>query len=132
MRATRKYVYKFTFPDGMVYIGSTHDVDDRWQYHGTLYNTQKVGDAIRAVGWENVKKEVLYFNPDDENAVIAEEKRQIELHKDVAYNLRDNPAKSVVYAKKPTGRRAGYVHVWTIGGETKPAIEWCKIYNRDT
>ena len=132
MRATRKYVYRFTFPDGMVYIGSTHDVDDRWQYHGTLYNNLKVGEAIRDAGWDNVKKEVIYFNPDDEAAVIAEEKRQIELHQDIAYNTRDNPTKSVVYEKKPTGRRSGYVHVWTIDGVTKPAIEWCKIYNRDT
>lgn len=34
---TKRYVYKLTFPDGMVYFGSTSDVKRRWGESGAEY-----------------------------------------------------------------------------------------------
>lgn len=126
----KHYVYKFTFPNGKVYIGSTQDIDVRWQYNGTLYQHQAVGKAIEEFGWENVEKEVVYFSLIS-SEVEAEEKRLIALYGDNSYNCSDNPNWKMQYKTKPTGRKGGYVHVWTINGETKPASDWCKIYGKD-
>lgn len=126
----KHYVYRFTFPNGKVYIGSTQDVDERWQYGGTLYQNQPVGKAIEEYGWENVKKEVVFFSKDGAK-VEAEEKRLIAVCGDNSYNCADNPNWKPEFKKKPRGRKGGYVHVWTINGETKPASEWCRIYGKD-
>lgn len=49
-------VYKYTFPNGKVYIGRSKNWKSRAKtgYDGTL-----VGDAIIEYGWENVKKEII-------------------------------------------------------------------------
>jgi len=131
MSRQKKYVYKFSFPDGMVYIGITNDPETRWQYNGTLYNPQAVGKAIKKYGWENIKREVVFYDPENEQAVLDEEKRLIEKYKDRCYNHLDNPNWGYEKPNNRYGRRGGYVHVWTIDGDTKPAQEWCKIYSRD-
>lgn len=125
----KKYVYKFTFPNGKVYIGTTCDTDTRWQYCGALYNTQAVGRAIREFGWDNIRKEIVFSDPDNEIAVLDEEKRLIELYGDNSYNHADNPMWK--FDPKSLGSAGGYIHVWSIDGEIKPAQDWCKIYNRD-
>lgn len=130
MSKQKHYVYRFTFPDGSVYIGSTHDIEVRWQYGGTLYQNQPVGEAIKRFGWDNVKREVLFYSENGAE-VEAEEKRQIALHKDKCYNHTDNPDWIIEYSVKPCGCKGGYVHVWTINGEAKPASDWCRIYGKD-
>lgn len=69
----KKYtVYMHEFPDGRVYIGSTYcSLRDRWK-DGKGYRGMKVGDAIDAVGWENVKHYILYSGPDKKMAKAVE------------------------------------------------------------
>lgn len=55
----KRQVYKFTFPNGMVYIGCTTDVRSRWKSKGYAYKTMRVGSAIEEFGWENIKKEII-------------------------------------------------------------------------
>lgn len=131
MSRQKKYVYKFTFPDGMVYIGITNNPETRWQYNGVLYAPQSVGKAIKRFGWENIKKEIVFYDPENEQAVLDEEKRLIWKYQDRCYNHLDNPEWEYEKPNNPYGRRGGYVHVWTIDGETKPAQDWCKAYSRD-
>ena len=63
----KQYLYKMTFPNGMVYIGTAFDIRQRWANHGAGYRSQKVWAAIKEFGWENIKKEVLLYLPCDEN-----------------------------------------------------------------
>ena len=125
----KHFVYRFTFPNGKVYIGSTQDIDTRWQYSGTLYKKLAVGKAIDEFGWENVKKEVVFFSKNGA-AVEAKEKELIAEYGDNSYNCADNPNWKMEFSKKPVGCKGGYVHVWTINGETKTAGDWCKIYGK--
>lgn len=131
MSRQKRYVYKFTFPNGMVYIGVTNDPETRWQYNGVLYAPQAVGKAIKRFGWENIKKEIVFYDPENEQAVLDEEKRLIWKYQDRCYNHLDNPEWEYEKPNNAYGRRGGYVHVWTIDGEIKPAQDWCKVYSRD-
>lgn len=62
----KQYLYKMTFPNGMVYIGTTFDIYTRWANRGVGYKTQKVWSAIKEFGWENIEKEILLYLPLDE------------------------------------------------------------------
>lgn len=62
-------IYKFTFPNGGIYIGETINIFNRFRRH--WYNSSKkkykeynypINRAIRKYGWENVKKEILVTN----------------------------------------------------------------------
>jgi len=64
-RWSKRYLYKLTFPNGMVYIGCTYDIKQRWAGKGAHYYGMKVYEAIKEFGWDNIKKEILLFLPDE-------------------------------------------------------------------
>jgi group I intron endonuclease len=59
-------IYKFTFPNGKLYVGQAINIKKRWQSHKNVINctTHKLYkmplySAFRKYGWENVDKEVI-------------------------------------------------------------------------
>lgn len=73
-------VYSLTFPDGKVYIGLTCDVNKRWSNGRGYKSNEPMHKAITECGWDNVNKEILYFDlpykdaRDKEKALIIERK----------------------------------------------------------
>lgn len=80
------YLYLHTMPDGKIYIGHTRqELDKRWSCGDGYILNAKFYNAIKNVGWENIKHEVLgvfetqeevdlyeklfivYFNSEDSN-----------------------------------------------------------------
>lgn len=59
----KQYLYKLTFPNGMVYIGTAFDIEKRWANRGNGYRSQKIWSAIKEFGWDNILKEVLLYVP---------------------------------------------------------------------
>lgn len=59
-------IYKFTFPNGKVYIGQTKKrAWKRWHLHRVRANKcWYLARAIKKYGWDNIKKEVLVELPD--------------------------------------------------------------------
>lgn len=62
-------VYRHIFPTGEIYIGITSgDVEDRWK-NGFGYESQrKFFKRIVAVGWDNIKHEILASGLDEKQA----------------------------------------------------------------
>ena len=53
------YVYMHTVPNGKVYIGQSHNLEERWG-NGTGYNTNAAFTKdIEKYGWDNIKHEIL-------------------------------------------------------------------------
>ena len=70
-------VYKHTFPDGKIYIGVSTNPLKRWSNgHGYYFNVE-LDKAIKEVGWENIKHEILFDRLSKEEA----EQKEIELNK---------------------------------------------------
>lgn len=66
-------IYKFTFPDGKLYIGLTkQNPKDRWA-NGEGYKGQEVYIPIILFGWDNIKKEILHTNLSKEQALKLEQ-----------------------------------------------------------
>lgn len=63
----RWFIYKYTFPNGKVYVGKTTDIRNRWRANNYKKNT-KMYEDIQKYGWENVKKEILMYNLDNKQA----------------------------------------------------------------
>lgn len=85
----RTVVYKLTFPDGKVYIGSTGSEKTRWASDGRYY-TGAVAEAIKHFGWENVVKErIIKMSPTVEhhNACLAVERELIRAYDGRSYNV---------------------------------------------
>ena len=61
----KQYLYKMTFPNGMVYIGTAYDIHNRWANRGAGYRSQRVWAAIKEFGWENIEKEIVLHIPLD-------------------------------------------------------------------
>ena len=56
-------VYKFTFPNNIIYIGITRGLPERRWNEGKGYKDNTVmTEAISHYGWENITKEVVYTN----------------------------------------------------------------------
>lgn len=120
----KKYVYKLTFPNGMVYFGVTNDIDRRWANNGDHYKHQPVGKHIREYGWEKIKKEVIYEGDGgiECNAIALNiERSLIEMWGESCYNYNGN---SIRHPTKGKGLK------WTIDGVTKTAVEWCREYDK--
>ena len=124
----KRYVYKLTFPNGMVYIGVAHSVEDRWANNGIHYRKQAVYTQITKYGWDNIKKEVVLYLPNDEKTIKAVERELIRAYKDRCYNLASNPV--YIERHRPVALRR-MTHMWTINGITMPGRDWCRLYNRD-
>ena len=86
----KRQVYKFTFPNGMVYIGCTTDVRNRWAGKGQAYKTMRVGNAIKEFGWENIKKEIIVNfkvgSLESETVCRDVERELIKAYEDRSYN----------------------------------------------
>lgn len=126
----KQYLYRLTFPNGMVYIGSTFDIKSRWAGKGYKYRDQDVYTHIVEFGWDNIKREVLLQLPDEIGFTSKIEKLEREFIKaygDRCYNKQANPEWHRELGEK--NRKRGMYEprvLWTINGVTKPAREWCE------
>ena len=66
-------VYKYTFPDGKIYVGMTKNTIQERRNCGYQHN-QMMKDAIRKYGWESVLTEILENNLSYEEACEKEVK----------------------------------------------------------
>lgn len=127
----RCIVYKLTFPDGKVYIGSTHSTKTRWANSGANYKGTAAGEAIVRFGWENVKKECLIeLQPTVENqtACLAFERELIKAYEGRSYNVLGTETHD---GARTAHLRKGFPKLfWTIDGETLSAAEWCRMYGK--
>lgn len=71
-------IYRFTFPDGKVYIGLSKDAYQRWKGHKHCPKGE-VGEAIRRFGFDSVKREIL--DTGDKEYIRSIEDRIIREHK---------------------------------------------------
>lgn len=86
-------VYKFTFPNGKLYIGMTSQKPSRrWQNGEGYKKCPLVYKAIQKFGWNNIKKDILYIFKTEKEA-LNKEKELIALYKltdtDFGYNLHE-------------------------------------------
>ena len=129
----KQYLYKFTFPNGKVYIGCTNDIKWRWASGGKRYKSQKVYQAIQEFGWENIKREVILRLPEavsNNNALLKLERELVAAYGDRAYNVALNPQRDIdsyAYVKERQKEAAR----WTIDGKTKTIDEWCEHYGKN-
>lgn len=121
----KQYVYKLTFTNGMVYIGSTHSVKERWSNSGIHYKGMAVYKAIEEFGWDNIKKEVVFFEPNSEHKVREAERAFIRENSGKCYNCVGNQE-----WEKKCRRPSLCVNVWTFDGVTKPAKYWAEKYGK--
>lgn len=132
---SKQYLYKLTFPNGMVYIGTAFDINERWANNGLHYRRQKVYQYIKEFGWDNIKKEVLLFIPySDEgmewlrskDTLHKLERELIHAYGDRCYNETANKKWHMELAQRSRERGVYDPKVlWTINGETKAAKDWC-------
>lgn len=110
-------IYKFTFPNGKVYIGQTVKAPKkRWHLHRVKANNcWLLARAIKKYGWANIKKEVLVELPNDE--LNAYEVKFIDLYGSVkpgGYNLTKggdfNPMDSKKIRKRQLAKVRGPTH----------------------
>lgn len=131
-RYYKRYLYKLTFPNGMVYIGCTYDIKTRWAGSGAHYKGMgKVYDAIQEFGWDSIKRKVIAKLPESHEsteAIKSLEKEFIKAYAGKCYNSMSNPdwhEENPPYPKERYELKA----YWTIFGEKKPVRDWCKEYN---
>lgn len=129
-RYHKQYLYRMTFPNGMVYIGTAWDIASRWANRGSQYRGQRVWDAIQEFGWENIKREILLYIPYNgkrDDLIREEERRLIRAYADRCYNRQCTESfhKEVAQTNRDRGNCAPK-HYWEIGGVTKPAMVWCE------
>lgn len=85
-------IYKYTFPNGKIYIGKTkNSIEQRAGHNGCKYGMNTlVGRAIHKYGWINVVKEILVDDLTEQEA-NKEERRLIKQYnstdKSIGYNL---------------------------------------------
>lgn len=70
-------VYKYTFPNGMIYIGVTKGSIQSRRNNGYQHNKNLL-EAIRAYGWKSVSTEIL-AELNTQKEAFSEEKKQIKL-----------------------------------------------------
>ena len=133
----KQYLYRLTFPNGMVYIGSTFDIKSRWAGNGYKYREQDVYEHIVEFGWDNIKKEVLLQLPDEIGFTSKIEKLErefIKVYGDRCYNKQANPEwhQEIAERNRNKGAKSCEPRIyWTVGGITKPAKVWCEEFNKD-
>lgn len=134
-RKDKQYLYKLTFPNGMVYIGIAFDVNERWANNGLHYRGQKVYQYIKQFGWDNIKREVLLFIPYSDKGIEwlrnidtlrRLERELIHAYGDRCYNRQANKDfhQEVANQSRANGAYDAKV-IWTVDGITKPAKTWC-------
>ncbi len=130
-QVAKQYLYKLTFPNGMVYIGTAFDVESRWANDGIGYKGQAVWEPIQSFGWANIKREVLAFIPIEENGtskIRAMEVALIHENDGRCYNRQGTKEFHAECVKK-VREKGGYKKVcWEIDGVRKLEKEWCAEY----
>lgn len=130
----KRYLYKLTFPNGMVYIGTAFNINDRWANNGAGYKGQDVYKFIQKQGWENIKHEVLLFLPHLEDKPFLNtdkirkmERELIHAYGDRCYNRQGQAAfhREVAEINRQNGAYDPKIY-WTIGGITRPAKNFCE------
>ena len=128
----RQFVYKLEFPNGKVYIGSTHSVSERWANDGVHYKGQRVYDLILQYGWNNIRKEVILQLPKtigNHKKICDVEVELIHAYGDRAVNETGNKSyHDELTAKQISRGRYKKSVFWEIDGVVKPATEWCDEY----
>lgn len=128
----RRIVYKLTFPNGMVYIGSTSNLKSRWANKGSKYKGSRVWDAIQEFGWDGIKKECIITLPpsaENETACLAVERELIKAYGDKSYNVLGTEENN---SKRVEPLKGGFPKLfWTINGKTLSAAEWCRLYGKN-
>lgn len=133
----RQYLYRLTFPNGMVYIGTTSNVKTRWAGKGANYRELSVYKHIEEFGWDNIKKEVLLHLPpsiENHGKILTLESEFIKAYGDRCYNRQANPEwhQELARRNREKGVKNNIPHIyWTVGGITKPAKDWCREFNKD-
>ena len=64
-------IYKYTFPNGMVYVGMTKYKVHQRKWYGYHHNS-RITAAIKEYGWENVKTDTLYQTDNIDDAYSSE------------------------------------------------------------
>ncbi len=104
-------VYVFTFPDGKHYVGMTgKPVKNRWDYGNGYHNNRRLSEAIKSVGFDNIRKEHFSYPLSRDSA----ERIETAL---IDYFDSANPEKG--YNR---GHGALAEHGWQHGGETREKI----------
>ncbi len=137
-RYEKQYLYKLTFPDGKVYIGTAFDIKKRWANKGGGYRGQKVWEAIRKFGWENITKEILMYIPSDTDwlkqsrntdKIRARERELIAEYDGRSYN--SQCTRELSERISAIGYERGYYNpriYWEVDGVRRPAKDWCVEY----
>jgi group I intron endonuclease len=70
-------IYKLTSPTGKIYVGRTHNFEDRMVQHKyeaiTRRKNYPLYKAIRKYGWDTFNKEIIAMTSTEENAQVLEE-----------------------------------------------------------
>ena len=83
--ANKCYVYQHKFPNGKIYFGITkQDPKKRWGCGCNYSNNERMTNAIKKYGWDNIEHKVLYEYDTLEEA----EQKEIELIKEYKTDLR--------------------------------------------
>ena len=136
----KRYLYKMTFPNDMVYIGTAYDIEERWKNNGSGYRGQKVWSAIQEFGWENIKKEILLYLTPDENDCWSDTRnsqkirdRERELIKEYDGRCYNQQCTKDFHEAISLKNKAKGLHpvkkYLTVEGVTKPLKDWCEEYN---
>ena len=67
-------IYKFTLPNGKVYIGRTAqtNINRRWDKGRGYSSNIRLTDDIEKYGWDNITKEIIEEDKDKEEASLRE------------------------------------------------------------
>lgn len=85
-------IYKYTFPNGKIYIGKTKTtIEERAGVNGCRYGTNTlVGNAIRKYGWVNIIKEIIVSDLSKSEANVKEREliqQYNSTNRQIGYNL---------------------------------------------
>ena len=132
MRSYRTHVYKMTFPNGKVYIGSTGNIKERWSGKGIKYRGMKVYEAIQEFGWDSIKREIIISLPEsykNDGVIRKVEMELIKAYNGKSYNCMGDPT---FHEENETwlSRNRKPIKYWTAFGETKPMTEWCEEFHK--
>lgn len=80
-------VYKHITPDGMVYVGITNSIKDRW--YRSLYRCDPFKYWIKQFGWDNIIHEVVFEGLSKDEAAVIED-NLIDIYSSIGKSLNTN------------------------------------------
>ena len=80
------YVYRHKFPNGKLYFGiTTQKVEKRWGNGCNYSSNERLSNAIKKYGWENIEHDILF----EFDSIELAEQKEIELIKQYKTNERE-------------------------------------------